>query len=1080
MNGSEIKDMVIPNTVTSIDDLTFLQFTGLTSVTIPSSLKKMGSRAFNYCTSLTAVRISDLASWCGISFSSSRGNPLYYARHLYLNGEEVKNLVIPGSVTAIPDFCFPNCSYLTSVTIPNSVKSIGNGAFSFCTGLKSLFIPASVKSIGDNAFYNSSRNMETIKVESGNTAYDSRGGCNALIDSKTNTLMLGCKNTVIPSGVTAIGSYAFEHCSELTSINIPSTVTTIYSLAFLDCTGLTAITIPASVTTIAKDINNSFRGCSNLASIKVDSGNTVYDSRGDCNAIILTANNEMIRGCRNTVIPNSVTTIGQMAFDGSNGLEEVVIPGSVTTIGHNAFDNCLELVKVTIPSSITSIGAGVFVNCPKLTEVRSNILEPKPVNNLVSNNTYWNATLYVPSGTKEKYASANGWKEFHTIVEPDMPGATFVVENVTYMVTSVDNREAQIGVGGSDMPAVAQGTTGSVYIPRTVTSPYGNTYTVKSVATGAFRDCSGLTQVSLPGTVTAIGNRAFQGCEGLKEISIPNSVKTIGTRAFYGCVGLNSIIIPYAVESIEQYAFAGCTGLKEVKCYVKQPFAISSNVFSNYEIPLYVPSGAQSKYEDTDSWSVFADIKAVSAIAVGDIITNDGINYQVTSISPAEVKLGRYDNCSVNTAIFGSVDIPSAVYAPDNSSFIVKTIGNNAFRSNLRKVTAITIPNTVEAIGNYSFAFCGITALDLPTSLKSLGNQAFGSCYLTSVTIPGSLTNITGHPFSGCSSLISITVESGNTVYDSREGCNAIINSANNELTVGCRGTVIPNSVVRIGDNAFYDMNLSEIIIPSSVTSIGDLAFYYSYNVKKITLPRSVVNLGINPFSGCYNANIIKVESGNPVYDSRGDCNAIINTKTNELVSGSKATAIPNTVTSIGEKAFNYCHYLDSLVIPTSVVNIAANAFYGCSRMTNVTIPASVKHIDEAAFGYCDKLASVISLIEEPFDIEDYVFGDNTRNSGTLYVPVNTKSKYKAMKGWKLFKNIIETEISEKPQGDVNGDNVVDVADIATVISVMASGSTGDSPASADVNGDGTVDVADIATVIDIMAANARRAEIEY
>ena len=832
LNGSEIKDMVIPNSVTSISDLAFLQFTGLTSVTIPSSLKRMGGLAFNYCTSLTAVRISDLASWCSISFSSSRGNPVYYARHLYLNGEEVKDLVIPGSVTAIPDFSFPNCSYLTSITIPNSVTTIGcsafegcsgltsltipknvtsigekafNGcggltsvysnitepfaiannvfskytiplyvpsgsrtkyeategwnafedivqddpqspvkigtvfavdditykvysnsplevqvgtgqqraidketageidipstvkdsdgytytvtiigesafadcskltsvsipktvkkigrvaffgcdltsvtiprsvttignqafdyvqstltsitveegntvfdsrggcnaivrtadnelilgcrntvipnsvttigkraftqctglteinipssvttiqeeAFTICNGLKSLSIPTSVTSIGYNAFYYCGPNMETIKVESGNPAYDSRGGCNALIDSKTNTLMLGCKNTVIPSGVTTIGSNAFYDCSELTSINIPSTVTSIYSCAFFNCTGLNAITIPASVTIIAKDLSNSFRGCSNLASIKVESGNTVYDSRGDCNAIILTANNEMIRGCRNTVIPNSVTTIGQMAFDGSNGLEEVVIPGSVTTIGPNAFSNCPELVKVTIPSSATSIGAGAFVNCKKLMEMHSNILEPQPVNNLVSANTYYQAKLYVPSGTKEKYASTNGWKEFRTIVEPDKLGDTFVVENVTYMVTSVDKREVQIGAGSSDMPAVGQDATGSVYIPKTVTSPYGNTYTVKNVATGAFRDCRGLTQVSLPGTVTAIGNRAFQGCEGLKEISIPNSVKTIGTRAFYGCVGLNSIIIPYAVENIEQYASGG-------------------------------------------------------------------------------------------------------------------------------------------------------------------------------------------------------------------------------------------------------------------------------------------------------------------------------------------------------------------------------------------------------------------------------------------------------------------------------------------------------------------------------------------
>ena len=408
------------------------------------SVTSIGHEAFRYCRGLTSVTIGNSVTTIG--------------NYAFYNCSGLTSITIPNSVISIGEHAFYNCSGLTSITILNSVTSIGNYAFYGCSGLTSVTIGNNVTSIGRSAF-SDCNGLTSIKVESGNTKYDSRNNCNAIIESSTNTLICGCKNTTIPNSVTSIGRWAFSRCgltsvtipnsvtsigdnafyvcSGLTSVTIPNSVTSIGDYAFFLCSGLTSITIPNSVTSIGL---GAFQGCSGLTSItipnsvtsignhafdfngltsiKVESGNTKYDSRNNCNAIIETETNTLILGCKNTVIPNSVTSIGQAAFYGCSSLASVTIPNSVTSIGNNAFYNCSGLTSVTIPNSVTSIDSFAFRGCTRLTSVISKMDNPSSINSeCFPNDVFNNTTLYVPQGTIDKYLATESWNKFLHIEE---------------------------------------------------------------------------------------------------------------------------------------------------------------------------------------------------------------------------------------------------------------------------------------------------------------------------------------------------------------------------------------------------------------------------------------------------------------------------------------------------------------------------------------------------------------------------------------------------------------------------------------------------------------------------------------
>ena len=310
----------------------------------------------------------------------------------------IKTVTIGDGITSIGDYAFYSCRGLTELTLPNSVTSIGN--------------PNSVTSIGNSAFGGCS-GLEKITVDGGNKRYDSRDNCNSIIETGTNTLIVGCKNSVIPNSVTSIGDgafrgcsgltelilpnsvtsigeYAFYYCSELTELTLPNSVTSIGWYAFQGCTGLTELILPNSVRSIG---DFAFSYCSGLEKITVESGNSRYDSRDNCNSIIDTEFNTLIVGCKNSIIPNSVTSIGDGAFWGCTGLTELTLPNSVTSIVDYAFYGCSGLSKITSLAEIPPVcGREVFDRVNKT-----------------------NCELIVLEGSVAAYTQAKGWKEFSNI-----------------------------------------------------------------------------------------------------------------------------------------------------------------------------------------------------------------------------------------------------------------------------------------------------------------------------------------------------------------------------------------------------------------------------------------------------------------------------------------------------------------------------------------------------------------------------------------------------------------------------------------------------------------------------------------
>ena len=1047
-----LTSVVIGNSVTSIGWQAFYGCTGLTSITIPNSVTSIGWQAFDGCTGLTSITIpnsvtsieDDAFRGCtGLTSVVVDGNNTKYDSRENCNAIietenntlilGCKNTVIPNSVTSIGNNAFYKCTGLTSVTIPNSVKSIGKYAFRGCTGLTSVVIGNSVTSIGWQAFYgctgltsitipNSVTSIEGYAFEDctgltsvvnfsnltfnkgssdyGNVAHYADKVYNApngfidgnfiwlkneggmilagyLGDATEITLpadyngenyaignyafydCYGLTSITIPNSVKSIGESAFNGCSGLTSIEIPNSVTSIGSGAFERCTGLTSITIPNSVTSIE---SGAFERCTGLTSVVVDGNNTRYDSRENCNAIIETETNTLISGCKNTVIPNSVTSIGERAFDYCYGLTSITIPNSVTSIGSGAFCGCTGLTSITIPNSVTSIGSSAFYGCSNLRLV------------------YNNSSLNITAGS-----TGNGYVAYYAntvILESDDIQGDYVFRTISGLPTLV----AYIGNDAE------------IILPDNYN---GGNY---AIGVNVFKKNNTITSIVIPNSVTSIGREAFDECTGLTSITIPNSVTSIGDYAFRGCTGLTSVVIGNSVTSIGNEAFSGTAW------YNNQPDGVVYAGKALYRYKGTMPSNTSITIKDgtlsiTDY--AFKGCEGLTSITILNSVTSIGIQafYGCTGLtsitipnSVTSIGGGAFCGCYGLT----SVVIPNSV----------TSIGGAAFRD-CTGLTSITIPNSVTSIGNNAFYKCtGLTSITIPNSVTSIGSSAFNDCSgLTSITIPNSVTSIGESAFSGCSNLrlvynnSSLNITAGSTgngyvayyanavilesddiqgdyIFRTISGLPTLVAYIGNDAEI-----ILPDNYnggnYAIGVNIFKKNNtITSITIPNSVTSIGDDAFYSCTGLTSITIPNSVTSIGNNAFSGTawYNNQPDGVVyAGKALYRYKG------------TMPSNTSITIKDGTLSITDYAFKGCEGLTSITIPNSVTSIGEGAFMGCTGLktvynfSNLTFGKGENTNGYVAY-YADKVYNAPNGSKEG----DFIFGKPNDVNTLIYYLGNT------------------------------------------------------------------------------------------
>ena len=600
-NNRRIRHVIIPDSVTEIGEQAFYDCSNLGKIFIPKSVTRIAANAFDYCDGLRSIVVEegnpkyDSRNGCNALIETATNKLMkgcgdtiipdgieVIGSHAF--GKDKRELVIPDGVKKIEAFAYSGNS--SCIEIPASVVEIDEDAFTRCNakgvvvakgnpvydsrndcnaiietktnrliyGSSSTIIPEGVTEIKTGAILGfkdyeliipkslthfeacmaNTMYLSKIVVAEGNPVYDSRKDCNALIETATNTLLIGCSKTKIPSGIVTIETNAFTK-SSFKKIRIPKSVKTIKDSAFFLCEIINLV-IPKSVT----ELGGEAFACCYLERIVVENGNPVYDSRNDCNAIIETATNTLIRGCCKTTIPDSVTKIGDEAFESCFWLKNLVIPEGVTEIGYGAFSECRGLENIIIPKSVTSIGDWAFSECEILESIIFYCGEVELGENTFSS-CYIKEVLY-PQEYAEYYE-----QRIAQSYPRDISYENYEYDEWNQLLYIIDPKLALDNLMcGGDIELL---------------------------------EPTELTCATIPEGVTIIDRYAFAFCENLAQVVIPESVKTIKNSAFYGCGELSKIVIPNGVEEIEACAFGSCNKLEhiEISATVK---TIGLNAFS--------------------------------------------------------------------------------------------------------------------------------------------------------------------------------------------------------------------------------------------------------------------------------------------------------------------------------------------------------------------------------------------------------------------------------------------------------------------------------------------------------------------
>ena len=1133
--SKDLKSVTIPKTVTSIGKRAFY-YSGITAITIPDEVLSMGPSAFSRCSDLTSVTLSNqLKEISDDAFSDCKeladitlhasiakiGNNAFRNTNLY-------SIDMPDSISSIGKLAFDSCPSLTSVTLGSGLISLGDSAFSNCPQMIKLTIESAALSMGNYAFVNSPIDFISCKSLTppagspncfSNTVYQNALlrvpavaedayrqtqpwqyfiqivtcdendfiYCDDYIYLKTSDSTVEIngytghdENLIIPStivdgGITytinAIGNHAFWLNDELQSVEIPNTVTSIGKSAFQDCENLCNIKLSTSLESIG---SSAFKKSVMLTSCEIPECVRIIGDAAFAESSIT-----------NIVIPNSVTCVGQSAFQSCISLLNVTLGSSLKEINDSVFKNCKSLQAIEIPTAITTIGYSAFENCSSLTDVSLN--------------------------TSLKSIATKAFKKCSRLSSIELPEGLETIGAETFKETALNQ----------------------LVIPNSVTH----------INVSAFNSCSSLTNVTLGSSLSSLGELAFSYCKNLTELTIKSSSLTMGEKAFndtglkkiscdtpkpptgpQNCfLSFNKRIYKNAVVTVPAFAEADYKATSPWQ-YFSQ--IITTNVGSFFVDDLIL-------YQTSDSTASVIKSNGINEnVTIPEIVIDNGIAYTVNAIMA---------NAFKNNKVLKSVVIPNTVITIGTSAFegcstlnsvimgtAVESIGTSGFKG-CSALGTIALPKSLQTIGEQAFMNTGLTSITLPDAVTSIGNSTFEDCSsLASVAFGASMTRIGSRAFKTCNALESIEIPDRVTTIGDEAFMSTSISSI-----------VIPNSVTSMGRSTFYDCkslssvtlgpslsgiganafglceSLKSIDIPNNIVSIGDEAFRSS-GLTSIEIPNSVTTMGMGVLADNAALKHVKLGHGLKMIPSHAfaSCRNLTKVELGDQVETIGGTAfyyctsldsisIPKTVSTIGAHAFYYCQklthvfisdltswcsiyfanytavpfqtqshlYFDgqeviNCVLPEGVTRLNNYAFYNCAYIQSLKLPSTVSWIDREAFGRCTSLSRVICKAQNPpTTVNQTCFSYDTYNSALLIVPEASMAKYGTSGCWSHFSTLESLE-SYLRNGDVNFDHETTVADINMIVNAIITGQT---DSDLDVNGDREVTVSDINAIIEMI-----------
>lgn len=888
----------------------------MTAVSLPGTLTAIGNSAFSECTGLLEAVLIEGVEVIG--------------NHAFEGCTSLEKLVLPDSLKTIGSYGFSGCTGLKRVSLPDGLEKLGCCVFQDCTELAAINYPAGLSAVdyydysrGARLFYRCEK-LKEIKVPEG-------------VTSIPQWIFSGSENlqeVMLPDTVTEIGEYAFGYCSGLEKVWVGQSVNSIGRDTFRDCPRLTIHGVSDSYAeTYASDKNIPFSTESMTYETAVVSGKVIDGSNKGIQGISVSlydkTSNKMLATCQ-------TDENGEWICDRARVGHEYRIRYHHPL--YKIYRDTLDCVIGQEGSVLSDVSAELLLSGAETAESDFTIR--------ILNGTYCAVTGYAGSDTaivipdqidghivqSIAYDAFRDKKDLTSIVLPSHletieGGAFYGCANLEY----VGFNDGLKTIGGNAFESCS------------ALSEIRLSNTVVSLGYSAFSNCTKLNALGLPDSLTAMESNAFLGCGGLTDVNLPDSVKKLGHSVFQDCSGLVSVNYPRSLDTVEYYGssygarlFYGCTKLKRIE--------VPEGVI---KIPAWTFSGSTS-LQDVILPSTLMSIESDAfrgCLGLEKIRFNEGLE---------TIKSGAFASCTSLTA----VSVPETLTILGYSAFSdctglreinvkegLTTIGSSAF-SGCISLVQVSLPETLRAIESYAFSGCSsLYEMALPDGVEKLGYCVFQNCAeLSSINYPVGLTTVDDYSssygsrlFYGCTKLTKITVPEGVTAVPDW------MFSGSNDL----QEVDLPVTLVSIGNNAFMNCSgLKSVSFKENIETIGSGGFTGCTGLTDVSMPKSLTTLGSYAFSGCTGLREVALNNGLKV----------IRNNTFEGCTGLKQIVLPETLTEIESYGFLGCTSLKSVRLPDGVEKLGCCVFQNCTKLSSINYPASLTTVDDYSYSYGARL----------------------------------------------------------------------------------------------------------------------------